>query len=154
VRRELGLPPDATDEIAPDPPPDALDKLAAGLARRRKRAAVERRLIFQRAERAEAARRWPDVYDDDPGHYAEVERRCREHVETGARTVIVPGTVAGLVAFAEAHGGSPRDGEVRTRYCTSVPDDQALPWPPPRNAPCWCGSGVKYKKCCGRPGSG
>jgi hypothetical protein len=22
-------------------------------------------------------------------------------------------------------------------------------WPPGRNQPCWCGSGVKYKKCCG-----
>ncbi|MEV6140612.1 SEC-C metal-binding domain-containing protein [Nocardia sp. NPDC051990] len=24
-----------------------------------------------------------------------------------------------------------------------------MDWPPPRNAPCWCGSGRKYKKCCG-----
>jgi SEC-C motif-containing protein len=24
-----------------------------------------------------------------------------------------------------------------------------LQWPPPRNKPCWCGSGTKYKKCCG-----
>ncbi|MDF2978705.1 MAG: hypothetical protein K0S40_3433 [Actinomycetospora sp.] len=23
-----------------------------------------------------------------------------------------------------------------------------LAWPPGRNDPCWCGSGVKYKKCC------
>jgi hypothetical protein len=23
-----------------------------------------------------------------------------------------------------------------------------LPWPPGRNDPCWCGSRVKYKKCC------
>jgi uncharacterized protein YecA (UPF0149 family) len=22
------------------------------------------------------------------------------------------------------------------------------PWPPARNAACWCGSGRKYKKCC------
>ncbi|WP_344437186.1 SEC-C metal-binding domain-containing protein [Actinomadura bangladeshensis] len=26
-----------------------------------------------------------------------------------------------------------------------------LAWPPERNAPCWCGSGRKYKKCCGSP---
>jgi uncharacterized protein YchJ len=25
-------------------------------------------------------------------------------------------------------------------------------WPPERNAPCWCGSGQKYKRCC-RPRS-
>ncbi len=24
-------------------------------------------------------------------------------------------------------------------------------WPPARNEPCWCGSGTKYKKCCGAP---
>jgi len=23
--------------------------------------------------------------------------------------------------------------------------------PPSRNQPCWCGSGTKYKKCCGAP---
>jgi uncharacterized protein YecA (UPF0149 family) len=31
----------------------------------------------------------------------------------------------------------------------SLPDD--VIWPPPRNKPCWCGSGTKYKKCCGGP---
>lgn len=25
-------------------------------------------------------------------------------------------------------------------------------WPPGRNQACWCGSGTKYKKCCGGPG--
>jgi uncharacterized protein YchJ len=24
-------------------------------------------------------------------------------------------------------------------------------WPPGRNERCWCGSGVKYKKCCAAP---
>jgi hypothetical protein len=24
-----------------------------------------------------------------------------------------------------------------------------IEWPPGRNQPCWCGSAVKYKKCCG-----
>jgi len=26
---------------------------------------------------------------------------------------------------------------------------KTTPWPPGRNDPCWCGSGTKYKKCCG-----
>jgi tetratricopeptide (TPR) repeat protein len=30
-----------------------------------------------------------------------------------------------------------------------VPDGRRVAWPPARNAPCWCGSSVKYKKCCG-----
>ena len=157
VRRELGLPPDATDEIVPDPAEGGLDAMLerlAGLERRTPHRAVERVLIFQCAERAEAHRRWPDDYDDDPGHYAEVERRRRAHAEAGGRAVIVPGTVAELVAFAETHGGSPLDEEVRRRYCASIADARTLTWPPARNAPCWCGTGVKYKKCCGRPGTG
>ncbi len=32
-----------------------------------------------------------------------------------------------------------------------TPEGELIPWPPERNDPCWCGSGVKYKKCCGRP---
>ncbi|GAA3199838.1 SEC-C domain-containing protein [Actinocorallia longicatena] len=32
------------------------------------------------------------------------------------------------------------------------PEGHHVPWPPERNGTCWCGSGTKYKKCCGRPG--
>ncbi|GAB3669054.1 hypothetical protein GCM10027589_36050 [Actinocorallia lasiicapitis] len=31
------------------------------------------------------------------------------------------------------------------------PEGTFIPWPPDRNAVCWCASGAKYKKCCGRP---
>jgi tetratricopeptide (TPR) repeat protein len=27
---------------------------------------------------------------------------------------------------------------------------EPIHWPPGRNEPCWCGSGDKYKRCCGR----
>ena len=33
-------------------------------------------------------------------------------------------------------------------YVGSLDPDRAVEWPPPRNGPCWCGSGLKYKKCC------
>jgi hypothetical protein len=154
VRRELGLPPDSTDEMVKDPPEGALNALLGGFGRRTGHPVVARVLIFQRTERAEAHRRWPDVYDDDPQHFVEVERRRRAHAEAGGRAVIVPGTVEELVAFAAADGGSPLEEGTRTRYCTSIPADRTLDWPPARNAPCWCGSAVKYKKCCGRPGLG
>ncbi|ROO82838.1 SEC-C motif-containing protein [Actinocorallia herbida] len=32
-----------------------------------------------------------------------------------------------------------------------TPEGELIPWPPERNDACWCGSGAKYKKCCGRP---
>lgn len=111
-------------------------------------------LTFQRAERAEAQRRWPGEYTQPDEEYnAIAESRWRELAERGVPSIrVVPATVDGLVAFAERTGGSPTDVAVKTRYVNTVPEPQTLPWPPARNAPCWCGSGRKYKKCCGRVG--
>ena len=30
--------------------------------------------------------------------------------------------------------------------------EETLAWPPGRNEPCWCGSGLKYKRCCAAAG--
>jgi hypothetical protein len=40
--------------------------------------------------------------------------------------------------------------DARLRH-DELPDGRRIVWPPPRNTPCWCGSEVKYKKCCGGP---
>ncbi|WP_442914364.1 SEC-C metal-binding domain-containing protein [Kribbella sp. NBC_00709] len=40
--------------------------------------------------------------------------------------------------------------DVRIRH-DELPDGRRVAWPPPRNQVCWCGSGIKYKKCCGGP---
>jgi len=40
--------------------------------------------------------------------------------------------------------------EARARYAAERYElGEAIAWPPGRNDPCWCGSGRKYKKCCG-----
>jgi hypothetical protein len=111
-------------------------------------------LTFQRAERAEARRRWPETYvEDDEEYYPATERHWREVAESGVPAMhVVPAVVAELVAFAEQVGESPTDPDVKRRYVATVPGELMLRWPPQRNAPCWCGSGVKYKKCCGRAG--
>jgi tetratricopeptide (TPR) repeat protein len=149
LRERLGLPPDETDEIVPEVPADPF-----GLAthpRPREEALV---LTFQRAERTEARRRWPDEYtESDEEYYPAAERRWREAAESGVPAIrLVPAVVAELVAFAESIGGSPTDSEVKRRYALTVPEERVMRWPPQRNAPCWCGSGMKYKKCCGRAG--
>lgn len=41
-------------------------------------------------------------------------------------------------------------GRRRVRQALGLQPD-SLDWPPERNAPCWCASGRKYKKCCGSP---
>jgi tetratricopeptide (TPR) repeat protein len=46
------------------------------------------------------------------------------------------------------------DSTARTDYAAHLAakaDPGLTPWPPGRNQPCWCGSGVKYKKCCAAP---
>jgi hypothetical protein len=154
VRRQLGLPADSMDEITPVPlarQPVDLDDVAEQAEAGRVPRQV-RMMVFQRSERAEARRRWPETYEDpDEEHYPAAERRWRELADRGVPSIrVVPVTVAALCAFAEQVGGSPTDPDVTARLSRSVPDRDTLPWPPPRNAQCWCGAPAKYKKCCGR----
>lgn len=156
VRRRLGRPADAMDEIVPAPPsrlPVDLDELAQRAAAGEVPRQV-RLLFFPRSERAEARRRWPEVYDSlDEEYYPAAEHRWRELAASGVPAIrVVPARVDALAAFAEGDGGSPTDSAVKARYSQTVPERDTLPWPPPRNGPCWCGAPAKYKKCCGRPG--
>lgn len=155
VRRKLGLPPDAMDEIDCESPlrdPVDVDDLRQRLGAGGPRPEQVRMLVFRRDERAEARRRWPDAYADaDEEHFPAAERRWRELTEQGVPAIrVVPATVAGLVEYAERTGGSPLDSQVKAAYSRTFPEEATLAWPPPRNAACWCGSGAKYKKCCGR----
>jgi hypothetical protein len=71
----------------------------------------------------------------------------------GALTYVVPLDVEGLVAFAQREGRDPASRQTRLDYNDSLGyAGRDVPWPPERNAPCWCGSTRKYKKCCGDPG--
>jgi hypothetical protein len=107
---------------------------------------------------AELARRWPETAEGYGEDYAEhrriVERRLRETSTQGSVALAVAtANVEELVAYAEEHGSDPTDGEMRSYYAAEkTRRGEATPWPPERNAPCWCGSERKYKKCCGNPG--
>jgi uncharacterized protein YecA (UPF0149 family) len=60
-----------------------------------------------------------------------------------------------FLSWCEERGAEPADS--RPQYAAELAplhDDSLLSWPPARNQRCWCGSGRKYKKCCGAPGSG
>jgi hypothetical protein len=161
LRSRLGQPPDATDELVADPsqwrsptvnPPD-LDAVAEHLAAGGPPPRGVRILTFQRDQRAQARTRWPQTYPDpDEQYYPAAEARWRNLADNGARDIqIVPVTVAELVDFAQRTGADPTDAAVKTQYIQTVSPQAMIPWPPPRNAPCWCGSGAKYKKCCGQP---
>jgi tetratricopeptide (TPR) repeat protein len=108
-------------------------------------------------EFAAAVAAWPEFAADwaDDGHAAyalELDRRMRA-VAPGAprRPVVVPLTVADITRRADALGLPADAAEARARAAyDAAQEGRGLPWPPGRNDPCWCGSGSKYKRCCGR----
>lgn len=104
----------------------------------------------------DAVDRWPHLLDDLPADHGDYSRATEARIKRIARHVhgnrlhVAPMTVEGLVAYAEDHGNGPGTGEVRSAYAaTLLGQGHAVVWPPGRNDHCWCGSGRKYKKCCG-----
>jgi tetratricopeptide (TPR) repeat protein len=66
---------------------------------------------------------------------------------------IAPVRVAPFTAWCAEQGQQP-DSAARANYAAHLAakaDPGVIAWPPGRNQPCWCGSGVKYKKCCAAP---
>jgi tetratricopeptide (TPR) repeat protein len=114
---------------------------------------------------------WPDLADsdlvqdtEDGGYVAHavycqrMERRLRELRETGAaRLQIAPLRAVQFTQWVAEHEPEDEDpAQLRARYAADLGRDpsRTIRWPPARNEPCWCGSGRKYKKCCGAPGAG
>lgn len=59
-------------------------------------------------------------------------------------------TVDGLLDHALSSGDDPGSAEARSSYAAELLRvGGAVRWPPGRNDTCWCGSGKKYKQCCG-----
>jgi tetratricopeptide (TPR) repeat protein len=142
-REHVGLPADADDRLAPAPRPRVSSPLEWALA------------WFPPDQREAALRRWPTLADDfaDPVAYS---RRLEEHLrmllqQTGHRPSVAPIDVDELVAWSETQGIDPDTGGARSRFAAELSrHGRALLWPPGRNDACWCRSGRKYKRCCGR----
>jgi len=83
-------------------------------------------------------------------HRTRLQRGLRLWAESGHAWVpLLAGSADELASYAARHGGDPTDPDVRegyTRHLANQPPE--VSWPPGRNEACWCGSGVKYKKCC------
>jgi tetratricopeptide (TPR) repeat protein len=109
---------------------------------------------FPRGEVDAALTRWPSLAGDlaDPDAYcAIIEGRLREvRAATGRVPSVAPLKVEALGEFAAAHGLDPETGEARSQLAAVLGSCGAtIGWPPGRNDSCWCGSGRKYKRCCG-----
>ncbi len=116
---------------------------------------LARILMWTRDGLTQAPEPWPSLVEDRPAAdlMHERERQNREMTADGdLRVVMVMITPDELADFARRTNGDPLEKATRNALLVErfeAGDGQV--WPPERNAPCWCGSGAKYKKCCGTP---
>jgi Plasmid pRiA4b ORF-3-like protein/SEC-C motif len=89
-------------------------------------------------------------YRDHADYRREIEQALQGMV---APVRVVPLDVPGLLAYAQRESKEPAHRRTRLAYTSWLYETggYAVAWPPERNGPCWCGSGTKYKKCCGSP---
>ena len=109
---------------------------------------------FPSGEYEEAIRRWPSLAEDwadvPHGDYcARLDGNIKWMRSQGVPIrAIAPIVVEDFVAWCAEHDEDPE--EARAAYAAHLTrDGEVIAWPPGRNEPCWCGSGRKYKKCCG-----
>jgi tetratricopeptide (TPR) repeat protein len=133
---------------------DELDEMAEELQAADEAAPDGSVVMFWPRDEFEALRgKLPTVAESEGSswdeHRAGIEVTLTEWADGGTTGLaVVAGSVDELIAHASATGGASDDDETIDDYVGSLDPDRAVEWPPPRNGPCWCGSGLKYKKCC------
>lgn len=124
---------------------------------------------FPAAEFTAALAAWPQLAQEwgtrDHGEYC---RRTQQHLlrfadaqrqragPASGPAWLVPIRLAPFRAWCARAGRDPATGAARAGYAADrarapAGADEAILWPPARNDRCWCGSGRKYKQCCGHP---
>ena len=100
-----------------------------------------------------ALERWPDLTDDLPAdhsgysHRIEAKLKSLSKATPGQTWSVAPLTVDGLDETAGELAGT---AEARSEVALDIHrQGRSISWPPRRNDRCWCGSGRKYKQCCG-----
>ncbi|WP_432954686.1 SEC-C metal-binding domain-containing protein [Micromonospora haikouensis] len=147
VRADLGLPHDDLDDLS-----DRLD--AAGHSPDPAVGTREGLLFWPRADLNALLLRWPALATPFGANWDEhrglVERELVELAADGVPGLaLVPASTDGFAAHVADGDLDPTDEDTVDSYAeTLLASLDAVPWPPGRNDPCWCGSGTKYKKCC------
>ncbi|MEV7088643.1 SEC-C domain-containing protein [Streptomyces sp. NPDC093085] len=105
-------------------------------------------------ELAELLTAYPSLATEYPSHEAhltQVESALRDLAATGTPNLgIVTATVPSYEAFAASEQSSPTHTPLLPQYTTTLAARaRATPWPPTRNAPCWCTSTKAYRDCHG-----
>ncbi|MBV9168089.1 MAG: SEC-C domain-containing protein [Solirubrobacterales bacterium] len=109
---------------------------------------------FPAGQYEEAIRRWPSLAEDwanvpHDDYSARLDGNIKWMRSQGVPIrAVAPIVVEDYVAWCAEHDEDP--DEARPAYAARrMRDGDVTSWPPGRNEPCWCGSGRKYKKCCG-----
>lgn len=98
--------------------------------------------------------RWPELAALLGGTWDEcralTQRYCVLADGHGLRIMQVAGDAAALGEHLAAEGVTQPSDRDLAAYpdLRTVAPAAMTPWPPQRNARCWCGSGAKYKRCC------
>ncbi|HET6483734.1 MAG TPA: SEC-C domain-containing protein [Actinoplanes sp.] len=148
LRHALGLQHDTNDNLA-----ERLETRLVNQAARDAAEPVGDLLFFPQAEFESLIKQWPaltEAYGADwDEHRARLEKELVRLAGTGGTNLtVLPGSVSGLSAAAGS-AGDPAAADTRAAYARQLTADPGqIPWPPERNAACWCGSGLKYKKDC------
>ena len=111
-------------------------------------------LHWPAAELARVQARWPatraDYGADHTEHRSHVERHLRDLAAEGMPVSVGDGDLDEYVEFANRHDHEAAEPSTRAAYAAHLGlSGRTRTWPPGRNDRCWCGSGAKYKKCCG-----
>ncbi len=110
---------------------------------------------FPQADFAAATERWPWLKARwrAPNHEAYsrlLQRRLLSVSAIGVKPSLVAIKMDAYLLWCERQGLEPGHLDSRERYAAELAArGKTIPWPPGRNDPCWCGSGKKYKRCCG-----
>ncbi len=159
VRRTLGLPLDRYDELSEAHRAEYLEELEdeeqlldAPATPSSVRLTV---LYWPPQEYARLVERWPAVTEDYGADHAEhrtlVEHHLRQLSEQRSGMLVGAASLDDYLAWAKERGERAPEASTRASYAAHLGrlEEAVTPWPPGRNEPCWCGSGTKYKKCCG-----
>ena len=160
VRERLGLAPDAHDEqarAAEESGPgigtemDMLDQALHGASEGEEGEGPAVHVAYVREHLDEA--RAHGLITDAHTHHHDVERALRAAARDtpGVPLHTATATPDQITAFAMAADLDPAEPATRERWAQALDPGALQPWPPERNQSCWCGSGRKYKKCCGSP---
>ena len=117
---------------------------------------------FPASEYQQALTRWPELATegaakggkDHATYNKALQSTLRQYADaddTGAlRLFIAPILIQPFLAWCREHDRDPAND--RAGYSAELArrgDPALIGWPPARNQRCWCGSGRKYKQCCG-----